>query len=487
MFKRERSILIRWRLDGERSPFHPARYCKRAGQAVATWSGTMTGSGAAKHGWKHSDRRQRRDRLPGFFTHIAATTVSGQPITVPVGKEVAFNPAGGTTTVSATLNVTGAISTISSGVLTTSGTLNNTGTVTVGAGTTLNSSGTVTQGTISTLTGGSWIASGTLTFPPAAPNILTLGPGASVTYSGASASFPKFANVQDIQGTLNILNKNFLGSAATTITNSGSFNINGGSFAQTTPRAFTQIATTILSNGASIASSISSVTINGGVFSGTGTVASATFTNNSGTVSPGFSPGILNISGNYVQGASGVLNIEVAGVNTATPDYDQLVISGSATLNGTLNVTTVSGFTPGIGQSFAMMTFASRSGDFATKNLPTINSLATLSTQANTTNYTLLGANFVTWDGGAATLNWADVNNWSNNTLPVSANNVYLDIPGTSTTTSTGAVSIQSLTSLETVSITAGSLTVAGNLAGAGTIQLSSGTLSLTGTNWTNS
>ena len=91
----------------------------------------------------------------------------------------------------------------------------------------------------------------------------------------------------------------------------------------------------------------------------------------------------------------------------------------------------------------------------------------------------------VSWDGGAGTLNWGDAANWSANTLPVAADDVSIDIAGTNTVTSTGSVSIKSLTSNETVSVTAGSFTLGGNSAGTGTIQVAGGTVNFAGTNWT--
>ncbi|MBL8811364.1 MAG: S-layer family protein, partial [Planctomycetaceae bacterium] len=249
----------------------------------------------------------------------------------------------------------------------------------------------MTQSTTSTLTGGTWITSGTISFPAGAPNITTLGSAASVTYSGATSSFPKFATVQDIQGSFSIINRTFTGSAAATIVNSGTFLIDGGTFTQTVARPFVQTAgTTTLANGATISSNISSVTLNGGTLSGTGTISSATVTN-SGTVSPGASPGILNITGNYTQSSSGVLNIEVGGTNGSTPDFDQLLISGSASLDGTLNVTLINGFLPDKSHSFRFMTYASRTGNFATINLPQYNSRTVLSTNAGSTFYDLLG------------------------------------------------------------------------------------------------
>jgi hypothetical protein len=58
---------------------------------------------------------------------------------------------------------------------------------------------------------------------------------------------------------------------------------------------------------------------------------------NSGTVSPGNSPGILTINGNYTQTSSGTLLIQING-HTLGTEYSQLKVTGTATLGGNLGV-----------------------------------------------------------------------------------------------------------------------------------------------------
>jgi hypothetical protein len=87
---------------------------------------------------------------------------------------------------------------------------------------------------------------------------------------------------------------------------------------------------------------------------------------NSGTIDLG---GILVINGNYTQTATGTLNIHLGG-RVVGSQYDQLQVHGLATLDGTLNVTLVNDFSPSAGDNFRILTFNSRSGDFAAKNLP---------------------------------------------------------------------------------------------------------------------
>jgi hypothetical protein len=98
------------------------------------------------------------------------------------------------------------------------------------------------------------------------------------------------------------------------------------------------------------------------------------------------SSGVLTIVGNYTQAADGVLNIELGGLTPAT-EFDQLKVSGSATLDGTLDVSTINGFIPGSGDSFQVLTYVSRTGEFGTVNGNGQNYMV----NNNPTNVTLVG------------------------------------------------------------------------------------------------
>ena len=74
--------------------------------------------------------------------------------------------------------------------------------------------------------------------------------------------------------------------------------------------------------------------------------------NDSGAVSPGNSTGILTIDGNYTQGATGTLAMEIGGL-TAGEQHDKLVVTGAANLDGTLEV--LLGFTPATDDSFDIL------------------------------------------------------------------------------------------------------------------------------------
>ena len=87
-----------------------------------------------------------------------------------------------------------------------------------------------------------------------------------------------------------------------------------------------------------------SPTLTGGVLRGGGQV-SGNVTNTSGTVRPGSSPGTLTVTGNYTQGAAGVLEVDVAGTAQGT-QHDHLAVGGAAALDGTLAVVQAGGFAP---------------------------------------------------------------------------------------------------------------------------------------------
>jgi hypothetical protein len=88
---------------------------------------------------------------------------------------------------------------------------------------------------------------------------------------------------------------------------------------------------------------------------------------NSGTVEVVL--GTLTVNGAYTQTGSGALTVHLAGT-TAGTQYGRLQVNGAATLDGALNVVLDGGFTPVAGNSFRVLTFNSRSGDFATRNFP---------------------------------------------------------------------------------------------------------------------
>ncbi|WP_025763731.1 hypothetical protein [Dyadobacter tibetensis] len=110
----------------------------------------------------------------------------------------------------------------------------------------------------------------------------------------------------------------------------------------------------------------------GGTVRGTGTIQASTsrFVHNGGHISPGYSPGIMSFNGSTNFNNS-ILNIEVNGTDTEGIDFDQIVVSETATLGGHLNVSV--GYAPTDGDAIIVLRAASISGTFETVELPSGN------------------------------------------------------------------------------------------------------------------
>ncbi len=80
-----------------------------------------------------------------------------------------------------------------------------------------------------------------------------------------------------------------------------------------------------------------SVTLAGGTLGGHGSIT-GDVTNDAGTVQPGGTVGILTVSGNYVQGANGTLVIEITPDPTPGTGSSELLVGGTATLDGALGI-----------------------------------------------------------------------------------------------------------------------------------------------------
>jgi hypothetical protein len=153
--------------------------------------------------------------------------------------------------------------------------------------------------------------------------------------------------------------------------NSGLLDIRSGNFwLRNTATTFNQSAGTTRMIGSGYISAISPLNFQGGQLVAEGGINAPV--NNSGATlivgNPyGSSTGSLTISNNYTQGAGGSLNIDLGG-HTAGTEYDQLHVTGVATLAGTLNTTDVNGFVQAVGDQFQVLTYASPAGAFGVIN-----------------------------------------------------------------------------------------------------------------------
>jgi hypothetical protein len=146
--------------------------------------------------------------------------------------------------------------------------------------------------------------------------------------------------------------------SSATISNTSAFSINSGSinfgsFFQTSGNAFLNT---------NFASS-STVQILAGSFAGQGSVAGVLY--NNGVLSPGASPGFISAA-SFTNSPTAVLNVELGATNAPGTNYDQVRVSGLATLGGTMNVTLANNFAPELSNTFTVMTYGSRSGTFPT-------------------------------------------------------------------------------------------------------------------------
>ncbi|NLX95674.1 MAG: hypothetical protein GXY83_05820, partial [Rhodopirellula sp.] len=103
---------------------------------------------------------------------------------------------------------------------------------------------------------------------------------------------------------------------------------------------------------------------------------------NRGVLSPGNSPGVISINGNLTIATSdgdtiddgytpppasdtvGTIRMEIGGTDPDAPDYDQIHVTGIATLGGTLEVVLINDFVPEPGQTFDILTAAEINGEF---------------------------------------------------------------------------------------------------------------------------
>ncbi|MFQ5628738.1 MAG: FG-GAP-like repeat-containing protein, partial [bacterium] len=229
--------------------------------------------------------------------------------------------------------------------------------------------------------------------------------GVSAVRSGEGAIINNLANaVFDVQSDV-LLDGNFFSGDAATFFNVGKLSKSAGSGVSTFdamfvnngqaewqtgridfPSGYTQIGGQTSLQGGELGSA-AKVDIQGGGFSGTGVISGNVI--NAGQLDPGSPTGVLEIKGDYTQAASGTLNIEIGGTAQGV-DFDLLDVSGQVALNGTLNLSLLNGFMPVPGNSYLILRFGSRSGDFASINGLDISESLRLSTIYNANDLTLV-------------------------------------------------------------------------------------------------
>jgi RHS repeat-associated protein len=219
------------------------------------------------------------------------------------------------------------------------GPLTNTGTIEVDSGTMNLQVNSLAQLPSTTLTGGTWNA-----------------------LNGATLQFPNGSTIATNQANVT------LDGAGAAITGLTALTTNTGSLT--------------LSNGATLTTT--------GSLTNSGTITLA------GSAAAG---GALNVGGNFSQGSTGTLNIDVAGTS-ASGLFGTLTATGTATLGGALNATATGGYSPAIGQSYQVLTFASATGEFSSVRG------SVFTQQLNATNLTLaVSADNIDLDATSVTAN----------------------------------------------------------------------------------
>jgi hypothetical protein len=306
------------------------------------------------------------------------------------------------------------------------------------------------------------------------------------------------ATASTIAGTLNLAGSL---SGAGNLTLSGTTNLSGGTFAGTGTLTIASGAT-LISTGAS--TNNRSITNSGTVDLQSGALTtSTTFTNqgtlkgsgtilgnvsSAGTVVPGngSTPGILTVSGDFVQTSLGSLSVLVNGT-TAGSGYGQLAVTGSVALAGTLSLTMTN--SSQVGDTYRVLDH--NGAGLMTGSFQNLNEQATLVIGSRVLQGTYIGGDgnndlVLTHTGnasiwvGSTSGDWNTASNWSGNAVPGSEDDVVIN-PGNSSTVitiSSGTQTVKSLQSSAVLQINTGaSLSLAAASTISGTLTLNGGTL----------
>ncbi len=353
----------------------------------------------------------------------------------------------------------------------------NAGTLSLAAGSVaLNSGGIAIPGNVSlqALASGGQItqnAGGSI-----AASSLTASSNAGISLPGAN-QVASFTATNSASGAISLTD------TTPTLTLSGISQAAGGAITINNTGTLVNAGTIALAGGSTFSTSNHAMTNSGTAsLSGVGTIvvgAGNTLTNQ-GTIAAGNSPGTLNITGDLVLTPGSVTNVELAG--TGAGQFDVINVSGAATLDGTLNVAHFGGFTPVAGNTFQIMNYASRTGDFATKNFPVGFGYTTF---VNAANYILSADGVTNTFTGLGVVNnlWDDPNNWSLTHVPTTGEFALIpNLAPVTTVNVTGGQQAFRVASDENLQVNGGTLTL-GTGASSVTAQLgvSGGALSLGG------
>lgn len=150
----------------------------------------------------------------------------------------------------------------------------------------------------------------------------------------------------------------------TTVANAGTIeltSVNGTAASTLVSGTLTNAGTISALAGTGGARNLAANTTNLGTLNWFGTLTGNL--SNDGQFNPGGPLGTAIVSGSYTQGLLGTLNVEIGGTPSCT-SFDALLVGGTATLSGTLNVDLADGCNPALAQQFVVISFGTLSGDF---------------------------------------------------------------------------------------------------------------------------
>ena len=294
----------------------------------------------------------------------------------------------------ATITSAGAFTLSGGSNFTTAGNFTNNGALTVGSGSKFDVNGNLSNFSGTTLTGGTYAITGTLQFNGANivnndAKITLIGVNSKIVDQTGANGLAGFANNATAGSFTLAGNRTF--TTAGRFTDAGALKVSKGStFTVGANGSYTETGGSSTVDGTLTTTGSGKINItSGSVFGNGGTFSGNVISDGTFNVGDAIKKaGQLAITGFYTQSSGGILPIDIGGTTAGTL-YDQLNISGAATLGGTLNLDLINNFTPTLGTTFDIMNFSSETGTFATINGTKINQNEHFKVTVNATNVML--------------------------------------------------------------------------------------------------
>lgn len=227
--------------------------------------------------------------------------------------------------------------------------------------------------------------------------------------------------------------------------------------------------------------------IDAGTLKGSGTITGPVEISSGGSVAPGNSPGILN-TGDFDLQAGATLQVEVGGFG-ASPglDYDQVNVTGTVNLAGTLDTVLYSNIS--LGEAYTIINndgLDAVSGTFTGlaegATIAIGSGTFTISYIGGDGNDVVLAATTTTtfdafWEGTGGNANFSNPLNWRGGIVPGLTDDVLVDTAANGTIVIDGAITVNSIEAHDPVQFNADVTTVAGQFYGQSSVLTSDITL----------